>query len=70
MTRDLLDGQVPRVGDIVLCAAGKPEVRVLRQFLPPGLVVTNRPGANLALRLDDPDTPVRLLSVVVRGASP
>ena len=37
----------------------------LRQYLRPGLIVTNRSGTNVALRLDDRSVRSRLVGVVI-----
>jgi hypothetical protein len=38
---------------------------VLRQFVEPDILLTNRPGAKLAIRLQDP-CGVRIIGVVIR----
>jgi transcriptional regulator with XRE-family HTH domain len=76
---DLQPGEVdetetPKTGDIVLVSvgrktAGSPEDthRVLRQFLEPNSLVTNRPGpGNLIIGLDDPEWSIVILGVVMR----
>jgi transcriptional regulator with XRE-family HTH domain len=64
----------PKTGDVVLASiAGKraePAAahRVLRQFVEPRALVTNRPGYdNLIIGLDDPEWHITVLGVVIRG---
>ena len=38
---------------------------VLRQFIPPAILTTNRTGANSAMSLDDPDLAMRYIGTVV-----
>lgn len=60
-----LDGNTPpKIGDIVLVEIGPRRHRVLRQFLPPRLLVTNRAGANLAISLGDPSVKPQIVGVV------
>lgn len=54
-------------GDIVLVAMGESQALVLRQYLRPNLVVTNRPGANLAIKTTDRSIKMQIVGVVVRG---
>jgi transcriptional regulator with XRE-family HTH domain len=56
----------PRMGDIVLVEIGPARSRVLRQFIPPTMLVTNRTGANLAIDLSDPSVTPRIVGVVLR----
>ena len=56
----------PRIGDIVLVEIGPSRNRVLRQFIPPAMLVTNRGGANLAINLDDPSVEPTIIGVVLR----
>jgi hypothetical protein len=53
--------------DIVLVEMGPKRTKVLRQFVPPCILVTNRTGDNQIIRLDDLTAPV-IVGVVVREA--
>lgn len=50
----------------VIVEIENPPVLVLRQFIRPGLLVTNRDGANLAVSLTDRSVPMRIVGVVIR----
>lgn len=52
----------PKAGDVVLVRLVRQDMLILRQFVPPNLIVTNRRGANLAIQLDD-----RLLEAEIVG---
>lgn len=59
-----------RTGDLVVAEVvnpGKPEraYMVLREFIAPALLTTNRRGANHAFRTDDESLSVRLVGVVI-----
>lgn len=43
------------------------ESLILRQFLPPSLLVTNRSGGNIAISTDDASFKIRIIGVVTRG---
>jgi DNA-binding Xre family transcriptional regulator len=53
-------------GRIVLCEINNTEVKVLRQFLRPNLLVTNKKGSNLAVRQDDPSAGMKIVGVVMQ----
>lgn len=56
-------------GDIVAVQATLPDgarVLLLRQYLPPGLLTTNRPGTNLAFTLDRAPIPIEIVGVADR----
>lgn len=53
-------------GAIVLVAIGDEQVPVLRQFLRPNLVTTNRSGTNIALKTTDRSVRCEILGVIVR----
>ena len=55
----------PRPLDIVLVEVDAGSTRVLRQFVPPSLLVTNRSGSNLAINLDDPTVKPQIIGVVL-----
>jgi len=57
----------PKLGDVCLVEIGADRNRVLRQFLPPNLLVTNRMGANLAINLGDASVNPRIVGVILRG---
>lgn len=62
-------------GDIVLAEVSDPgqpgdTVRILRQYMPPGILTTNRQGRNVALDLDNPDVDIRIVGVVVPDSDP
>lgn len=70
ITVDESDGAIssPPAGSIVLVEAGEdPTVLALRQFLPPGLLSTNRSGMNYSVQLADKLMALRIKGVVVRG---
>ena len=52
--------------DVVLVAIGPDRNKVLRQFVPPGMLITNRGGANLAISLSDPTVTPEVIGVVLR----
>lgn len=54
--------------EVVLIEVGANRNKVLRQFVPPDLLVMNRGGSNLALSLEDPLMLPKLLGVVLQGA--
>lgn len=60
-----------RSGDIVLCtmrprhSANQPNT-TLRIWIAPDMVVTNRPGGNLAVKMDDPSVETTLCGVRLR----
>lgn len=55
-----------KTGDIVLVEVRAPNsARVLRQYVAPGLLVTNRDGNNLAMSTDDPSVQPTILGVVM-----
>lgn len=56
----------PKLGDVVLVEVGPERAKVLRQFLPPSSLVTNRKGAGLVINLDDPTVTPRIVGVVLR----
>lgn len=54
-------------GDLVLLRVGTSEVLLLRQFVPPALVMTNMPGPrNTIMRMDDRSSPLDMIGVVIR----
>jgi hypothetical protein len=55
----------PKLGDIVLVEIGPQRNKVLRQFIPPSMLVTNRSGANLAIDLNDPSVTPEIVGVVL-----
>lgn len=59
-----------KTGDLVVCSingSGGDERRsILRQFVAPRLLVTNRKGYNVALTMDDPTCHPAIVGVVVR----
>ena len=55
----------PQPFSIVLVEVGEERTRVLRQFVPPSLLVTNRAGANLANNLDDLTVKPRIIGVAL-----
>jgi len=63
--------KAPNIGDVVLVEMRNPKAkakaRVLRQYVPPDMLVTNRGGANLAITLDDPSVEPVIVGVVLRG---
>jgi transcriptional regulator with XRE-family HTH domain len=54
--------------DIVLVEMGPNRTRALRQYIPPGKLMTNRPGADLAISLNDPTVNPVIVGVVLREA--
>jgi transcriptional regulator with XRE-family HTH domain len=61
----------PRALDVVVVEVGEKRNRVLRQFVPPSMLVTNRGGANLAIDLKDPTVTPKIVGIVLRpGGSP
>ncbi len=58
--------KTPKMGDVVLVEMGRKRTRVLRQFMPPAMLVTNRGGANLAITLDHPTVDPMIVGVVLR----
>ena len=58
--------QQPKALDVVLVEIGPGRHRVLRQFSPPSMLVTNRTGANLAIDLNDPTVSPKIVGVVLR----
>ena len=57
-----------QAGDVVVARPEPGEALMLRQFLPPALLVTNMPGArNTALRLDDRSARLVLVGVVIKA---
>lgn len=63
---DESDNITPKALDIVLVEIGRERTKVLRQFIPPSMLVTNRGGANLAITLDDPSVEPAIIGVVLR----
>lgn len=55
--------------DVVLVEVGPERNRVLRQFVPPSMLVTNRGGANLAIDLTDPTVTPKIVGVVLRDST-
>lgn len=53
--------------DVVLVEIGPDRSKVLRQFLPPDSLTTNRGGANLIIGLDDKTVEPAIVGVVIRG---
>lgn len=51
--------------DVVIVQMSAPSILVLRQFVRPCLMITNRKGHNLAVRMDDPSVPMTIAGVVV-----
>lgn len=56
-----------RIGDIVLVELGPDRTKVLRQFVPPGILLTNRGGAQIAINLGDPSAAPAIIGVVLPG---
>jgi len=56
----------PSALDVVLVEVGAQRNRVLRQFIPPSMLVTNRNGANLAIGLTDPTVTPKVVGIVLR----
>jgi len=59
-----------KTGDIVVAMIANTMVRVLRQFVEPCTLITNRHGANSIGRTDDRSAPMRIVGLVVRVATP
>ena len=55
--------------EIVLVEIGPDKNKVLRQYVPPNLLITNRGGANLAINLEDPTVNPVIVGVVLRPPS-
>lgn len=54
-------------GDAVVAQIGGPDILILRQYIPPRLLITNERGTqNSMLRLDDRTVGVEIIGVVVR----
>lgn len=51
---------------VVLVQMADPQILVLRQYLRPGLLVTNRPGVNVAVRTNDRSVALSIRGVVIR----
>lgn len=64
-TSSALSGR--HAGDVLLVRVQNPNVLILRQFLPPGLLTTNRPGSNQSFRLSDAAARAVIVGVVLRG---
>jgi transcriptional regulator with XRE-family HTH domain len=62
-----------RTGDVVIAQLYHPEpnvleaVSVVRQFIAPGLLVTNRPGPNMAFEMVNPNFEAAIKMVMVPG---
>jgi len=59
----------PKPGDCVvvrLTRDGHPPATVLRQWLPPGLLTTNRPGLNTSLQVENDSFRVDVIGVILR----
>lgn len=57
-----------KTGDIVLARVTSPQqALVLRQFVAPDILLTNRPGNKLAVGLNDKTVSVTIVGVVIRG---
>lgn len=56
--------------EIVLVEVGGDRNKVLRQFVPPDMLIMNRGGSNLALSLEDPLVQPRIIGVVLRAPRP
>lgn len=56
-------------GDLVVVEAqdhgGEPQ-KILRQFIPPRMLLINRPGVPVVMTLDDPSLSCRIVGVVIR----
>jgi transcriptional regulator with XRE-family HTH domain len=72
ITVDESEGAVtsPKIGDVVLVEIGPDRNKVLRQFIPPSMLVTNRGGANLAIDLNDPSVNPEIVGLVIRDPKP
>lgn len=61
----------PKAGDVLIVeisSPSEPPVRLLRQFLPPALLTTNREGRNTSINMTGEAFAVRVLGVVVNDA--
>jgi transcriptional regulator with XRE-family HTH domain len=57
-----------QTGDIALAEVTAPQRGiVLRQWVAPDILLTNRPGAKIAMGLSDTSVSVRVIGVVIRG---
>lgn len=56
--------------EVVLVEIGPDKNKVLRQFVPPNLLITNRGGANLAISLEDPTVNPEIVGVVLPQGPP
>ncbi len=59
-------GVTPKALDVVLVEIGPARTKVLRQFVPPNKLITNRGGANLQITMDDPSVEPNILGVILR----
>jgi transcriptional regulator with XRE-family HTH domain len=61
-----------QLGDVVLVAVGKARKKVLRQFVPPAMIITNRPdaGANQAVTMSDPTVAPEIVGVYMSPDQP
>jgi transcriptional regulator with XRE-family HTH domain len=70
ITVDESEGAIAGIAglDVVLVEIGKDRARVLRQWVPPGMLVTNRvsAGANLAITMGDLTVSPEIIGVVIR----
>ncbi len=60
----------PKIGAIVVIDVQKPSGEtawILRQFIPPSLVVSNRAGQNVVMSIDDPAMPLKITGIVRRA---
>lgn len=60
----------PKIGSVVVADVERPSgdyARILRQFIPPALIVSNRPGQNVVMSLDDPSMKIRITGIVRRA---
>ena len=62
--------QAMKTGDVIVAQAydvggGLTATTIVRQFVAPGLLVTNRQRANVAMSLDDPDYDIAIKGVMV-----
>lgn len=53
-------------GSVVLVQMHSPQTLVLRQYMRPGLLITNMPGANMAIRTEDRSVALQIVGVVLR----
>ena len=56
-----------KTGDVVLVKIEGRDILVLRVLVGANLIVTHRPGANLAIRTDDRSVGLRIVGVVLRN---